>query len=114
MSAFSHSIQRAKQRYDLEFTTFDLCVIRELILMGRAVVMGGGTDDRHIYLVRYREAIIKLVFDEKSKQVITILPASGGLRKQHKKSRGKVPRRNARRRKSGRTLRTYIDNWVEV
>ena len=96
MFAFSLSIQRAKERYDLELTAFDLCVIRELISLGRAAVMRRGTDDRHVYLVRYRETTIKLMFDELFRQVITILPASGSLRKQHIKPRAKMLRRNAR------------------
>ena len=96
MSAVSHSIRRAIERYDLELNAFDLGVLRELITLGRAVMMCRGNDGRHIYLLRYRDMKMKLVFFELSRQIITILPSSGGLRKRSQRRCGKMLRRNAR------------------
>ena len=50
MSAYSHSIKRAKERYNLELNGFDLGVIRELITLGHAVLMSRGENGKNIYL----------------------------------------------------------------
>ena len=114
MSAYSHSIERAKERYNLELNGFDLGVIRELILLGHAVLMSRGENGKHIYLLHYREITMKLVFCELSQSVITILPSSGKLRKRPPRSGGKMPRKNARLRKVRRAIRSYGPNLVGV
>ena len=114
MSAFSHSIERAKERYNLELNGFDLGVIRELIILGHAVLMSRGENGKNIYLLRYRETTMKLVFCEISQRVITILPSSGKLRKRQQRSGGKMPRKNARLRKVGRAISSYGSNLVGV
>ena len=113
MSAYSHSIKRAKERYNLELNGFDLGVIRELIILGHAVLMSRGENSKNIYLLRYRETTMKLVFCEISQRVITILPPSGKLRKRQQRSGGKMPR-NARLRKVGRAISSYDSNLVGV
>ena len=112
MSTLRHSIERAKERYGLELNAFDLGVLRELIAIGHAVLMSRGDNGRHIYLLRYRETMLKLVFCELSKQIITILPPSGRLRKQDRKPRRKPMRKNARIRKGGRVSRFSAISWV--
>ena len=112
MSAVNHSIQRAIERYDLELDTFDLGVIRELITLGRAVLMCRGNNGRHIYLLRYRETTMKLVFCELSRQIITFLPSSGRLRNRNQRRSGKMHRRNARLRKARRAAVSSSTRWA--
>jgi hypothetical protein len=114
MSALRHCIQRAKERYGLEFTAFDLCVLKELIISDRAIAMNGGFEGRTIYLVRYEEVTLKLIFDEADKKIITILPNSSGLRNPNRKRRGKMLRRNAWRRQLERTNRANTECWAVV
>jgi hypothetical protein len=108
MSALEHCIQHAKERYGREYTAFDLCVLKELIIADRAVAMSREFEGRTIYLVRYKEVTLKLVFDEAGKKIITILPDSSSLRNPNIKRRGKVLRRNAWRRK----LETQIEQTL--
>jgi len=112
MSAVSHSIQRAIERYDLELDTFDLGVLRELITLGRAVMMCRGNNGRHIYLLRYQDTTMKLVFCELSRQIITILPSSGRLRNRNQRRSGKMLRRNARLRKARRAAFSSSTCWA--
>ena len=112
MSAVSHSIRRAIERYDLELDAFDLGVLRELITLGRAVMMCRGNNGRHIYLIRYRDTTMKLVFCELSRQIITFLPSSGRLRNRNQRRSGKMLRRNARLRKSRRAAGLSSSCWA--
>ena len=112
MSTLGHSIQRAIERYDLELDAFDLGVLRELITLGQAVMMCRGNKGRLIYLIRYRDTTMKLVFCELSRQLITFLPSSGRLRNRNQRRSGKMLRRNARLRKARRAAVSSSTCWA--
>jgi hypothetical protein len=114
MSALEHCIQHAKERYGREYTAFDLCVLKELIILDRAVAMSRESKGRTIYLVRYEEVTLKLGFDEAGKKIITILPDYNSLRNPNRKHHGKMLRRNAWPRKLERTNRANTEYWATV
>ena len=81
MSAYTHSRDRAAERYDVnDITKLDLIHISKAITSGMGSVCLSKNDRRGVYMVRYRDTIWKVCFDFGSEKIISILPPVGSLR----------------------------------
>lgn len=70
-----HAIDRAKERYGVEFTPEDIAAIVALLLAGYGLQFGYlNGNDRCIFLVEYGGCKYRLVFHVVRAQVVTFLP----------------------------------------
>ncbi len=70
----SHAKRKARLRYDLEVTEYDLNQITKLIEEGQLRILERQSNQRWRVEVNYREQQLHLVYDQRRKQVITFLP----------------------------------------
>lgn len=70
-----HAIDRAKERYGVEFTVADIAAIVALLLAGYGLQFGYlNANDRCIFLVEYGGRKYRLVFHVVRAQIVTFLP----------------------------------------
>ena len=104
MSSVTHSQDRAKERYDEDIVLADLIELTLLIKDKKAVCLSSHRS-RGVYMVRYRDKIWKVVYDEIDQRILTVLPPSGKLREKGKRYTKKMESKNMRRKKNARAMR---------
>lgn len=73
--AINHSIERAKERYDLEITAEDVKKIGAMIVNNKFTEMKYGSDHTTLFVkLIYNEMPIRVIYDVKINTVSTFLP----------------------------------------
>ena len=104
MPAGEHAIEQAKERYGIDLVLWDLVNIRDKIESGKSLLMG--TDPNRptqTHIVTYRDTEMQVIFDPKSRCVVTFYEKGwklgrGGynLRKNGKRKRLRGKRKGKR------------------
>jgi hypothetical protein len=73
--AINHSIQRAKERYNLDLDKSDIKKIGAMIVNGDIGSMEYGSDHTSLFVkLVYKETRIRVIYDVKINTVVTFLP----------------------------------------
>lgn len=70
----THVRRRASQRYDIDLSRADLNLLVERIERGKAILLQRDSDGADIFLISYRGKRLPVVYDNKRKNLVTILP----------------------------------------
>jgi len=68
-----HTINRLKERYDVEFNNEDLKNMKKLIISGKTESIKAFSKSRTLHKIWYKELIIIAIYNKNYKEIATVL-----------------------------------------